>query len=191
MAPEFERARAERREAATPVGSARRGTQETPGASSRALTMRCAAIAATAVMVTFGIESIIVAADMRRYSALSKPSFAPPIWLAIPGWTAVMALLAWAFFRVLCRPDYLPDRPGAIRAFLVVLAVSVVWCWAYFVGRHPTLGLAAATLTAAAAGLAAWRFAVIDRKAGFLMVPALAAILFAALIELSISVRNG
>jgi benzodiazapine receptor len=191
MAPEFDRARAERREAATPAGSARRGTRGAAGARSRAQTVRCAAIAATAVLVAFCIESIMVSADMRRYGALSKPSFTPPIWLAIPVWTAVMVLLAWAFFRVLCRPDYLPDRPGAIRSFLIMLAVSVVWCWAYFVGRHPTLGLATAALTAATAGLAAWRFAVIDRKAGFLLIPGFVAILFAMLIELSISVRNG
>jgi tryptophan-rich sensory protein len=165
-----------------------------PGATGTVLParrLREAVIAASAALVPFGLEIIIVASNMRRFGGLSTPSFAPPIWLAVPVWVGVMVLSAWAFFRVLCRPDYLPDRPGAIRAIGMMLGLGVVWCWAFFDGRHPTLGLLTGAMTAAAAGLTAWRFTIVDRKAGLLLLPSVLLILFAALIELSISVRSG
>ena len=153
--------------------------------------MREAVIAVSAALVPFGLQSIIVASNMGRLGGLSTPSFAPPIWLAAPVWVGVVALSAGALFRVLCRPDYLPDRPGAIRAMRMMLGSGVVWCWAFFDGRHPTLALLTGAMTAAAAGLTAWRFTIVDRKAGLLLLPSVLTILFAALVELSISVRSG
>ncbi len=165
-----------------------------PGAAAPVLPtrrLREAVIAASAALVPLGLQSVIVASNMRRLGGLSTPSFAPPIWLAVPVWVGALALSAWAFFRVLCRPDYLPDRPGAIRAVSMMLVLGVVWCWAFFDGRHPTLGLLTGAMTAAAAGLTAWRFTIVDRKAGLLSLPNVLTIFFAALIELSISVRSG
>jgi len=187
----LDEATAQRSEAVIVMGTPSRMTPVPGTRIPPARKARYVAVATLAGLLPFCLESVIVATNMRWYGGLSKPSFAPPIWLAVPVWAALVVLLAWAFFRVLCRPDYLPDRPGAIRVFMIMLALGVVWCWACFYGRHPTMGLLMAALTAAAACLTAWRFAIVDRKAGLLLLPGFLAIIFAALIELSISVRNG
>ena len=116
------------------------------------------------------------ASNMRWYAGLLKPTFSPAPWLAGAASVLLAAALVWSFFRVLCRPDYLPDRPAAIR----------VGHWRVIIG---CLAVAAA-LTAVAAS-ATWQFSVVDRRAGLLLVPWVLATGFAFLLDLSIALRNG
>ena len=128
---------------------------------------------------------------MRWYAGLLKPTFSPAPWLAGITSLGLAAVLALAFFRVLCRPDYRPDRPAAIRAFVLGLALDVLWSWLFFAGRHPTVALAAAAILAATSAVAAWRFAIVDRRAGLMLAPWVMATGFAFLLDLSIALRNG
>ena len=128
---------------------------------------------------------------MRWYSGLLKPTFAPSPWLAALASLALAAVLVVAFVRVLSGPDYLPDRPGAIRLFLVTLGLDALWAWLFFAGRHPSAALAASAALALGSVLTAWRCAQVDRRAGLLLVPWVLAAIFALLLDLSIALRNG
>ena len=136
-------------------------------------------------------EAGLAASNMRWYAGLLKPNFAPAPWLAALASLALAAILVLAFARVLSSPDYLPDRPGAIRLFLVTLCLDALWAWLFFAGRHPSAALAASAALALAAILAAWRCAQVDRRAGLLLVPWVLATIFALLVDLSIALRNG
>ncbi len=133
----------------------------------------------------------LAASGQRWYGGLLKPTFSPSPGLAAGTSLALAAALSWAFFRVLCRPDYLPDRPSAIRLFLLALGLDVAWCWLFFSGRHPTVALTAAAALAGLVPVAAWRFAAVDRRAGLLLIPWALAAGFAFLLDLSIALRNG
>ena len=109
----------------------------------------------------------------------------------MPPSLVIAVALAWAFFRVLSRPDYMPDRPSAIRLFLLALGLDVAWCWLFFAGRHPTVALAAAAALAGLVPVTGWRFAAVDRRAGLLLIPWALAAAFAFLLDLSIALRNG
>ncbi len=137
------------------------------------------------------IQGAIAASNLRWYAGLLKPNFSPTPWLAAIASVALSACLAFGFFRILCCPDYLPDRPAAIRVFLVGLALDVVWSWLFFAGRHPSAALAAAGLLAVVATSAAWRFATVDRRAGLLLAPWVFGAGFVFLVDLSIALRNG
>lgn len=136
-------------------------------------------------------EAALAASNMRWYAGLVKPTFAPSPWVAAAVSAALAALLALAFFRVLCRPDYLPDRPGAIRLFLVALGLDAAWAWLFFAGRHPSLALAVAAALAITAAAATWRFVVVDLRAGLMLLPWTFATAFVFLLDLSIALRNG
>ena len=149
-------------------------------------------MSATAVVAaTATAQASIAVANMRWYAGLLKPAFSPPPWLAWVFSASLAAALALGFFRVLRRPDYLPDRPAAIRVFLIGLALDVAWSWLFFAGRHPTLALAASAALAVAAGYSTWLFAIVDRRAGLLLSPWIFAAGFAVLLDLSIALRNG
>ena len=147
------------------------------------------AVAPVAAAVAF--QDGVAAANLRWYAGLVKPDFSPPPWSAAAPSLLLGAALALGFFRVLCRPDYLPDRPAAIRIFLIGLALDAGWSWLFFAGRHPTLALAVAGALAVVATSAAWHFAVVDRRAGILLIPWTVASAFAFLLVLSITLRNG
>lgn len=136
-------------------------------------------------------EAAVAASNMRWYGGLLKPSFAPPPWLAALTSLILAGTLAWALFRVLCRPDYLPDRPAAIRWFAVALGLDALWSWLFFAGRHPSVALAAAAALAVAALSTAWRFSIVDRRSGLILIPWTLAAAFVFLLDLSIALRNG
>ena len=134
--------------------------------------------------------AVLAAANLHWYAGLLKPALAPPPWLAAVASFALAGLIGAAFYRVLGRPDYLPDRPGAIRLFLACLGLDAAWSWLFFAGRHPTVALAVAAVLTMGAAATAWRFAAVDRRAGLLLVPWVLAAGFAFLLDLSIAQRN-
>ena len=136
-------------------------------------------------------QDVIAAGNLRWYAGLLKPNFSPTPLLACVASFALSASLATGFFRILCCPDYLPDRPAAIRIFLAGLALDVLWSWLFFAGRHPTVALAAAGALAVVATSSAWRFAIVDRRAGWLLAPWVFGTGFAFMVDLSIALRNG
>ncbi len=136
-------------------------------------------------------QAATAASNMQWYSGLLKPTFAPPPWLAGLALVLLAATLSRALFRVWSTPDYLPDRPLALRLFFLALSLDAVWSWLFFGGRHPSVALVAAAALALAAALTVWRVAIVDRRAGLILVPWMLATGFVFLIDLSIALRNG
>ncbi len=136
-------------------------------------------------------EGWLAAVNRRWYAGLERPTFAPPPWLAGVASLALAVLLVWALYRVLCRPDYLPDRPGALRLFGLALGLEAAWAWLFFAGRHPNVALALAAALTVAALLTVWRFAAVDRMAALLLFPWTLGTVFVFLLDLSIALRNG
>ena len=137
------------------------------------------------------LAGAIAAPNLHWYAGLLRPAFSPPPLLAAAASSCLVPPTAWAFHRVLRRPDYLPDRPAAIRVFLLALVLDVLWSWLFFAGRHPTLALAASAGLAMAAIAAAWLFSLVDRRAALLLLPWASATVFVVLLDLSVTLRNG
>ena len=160
-------------------------------AASRGERLRFAGLAAGAAAAVVAWSILAALANRHWYAGLLKPFFAPAPWLAGLLLVLVASAAGRGLFRVLCQPDYHPDRPRAIRMVLAVFGVAAAWVWAFFVGRHPTLSLALAAALVLGSGLAIWRVAAVERRAAALLAPwALAAVLV-ALVDLSVRLRNG
>lgn len=129
-------------------------------------------------------------ADLEWYRSLLLPSFDPPLWLADMLWVLVELIIAYAFFRVLCRPDWMPDRPGAIRAFAVQAVLAILWPLVFFAPRSPAAGAVAMSLLLIGTMRTGWLFGAVDRKAGVLLMLGVAWIAFETLLMLSIYIRN-
>lgn len=136
-------------------------------------------------------KSAVAVTNMHWYAGLLKPTFAPPPWIASIGALGLAASLALAVFRVLGTPDYLPDRPAALRLFGLGLVLDAAWSWLFFGGHHPSVALGTAAALAICVALTAWRFAIVDRRAGLMLLPWVLAAFFTFLLDLSIALRNG
>ena len=125
------------------------------------------------------------------YAGLQKPGFTPPNWAFPVAWTLLYALMAYALWRILSLPKDRPGRSAAIVAFFVQLALNGLWSFAFFGARSPLAGLVviAALIVAIAAAIHAfWR---LDRTAALLLVPYLAWVAYAALLNGTIWRMNG
>ena len=119
------------------------------------------------------------------YPTLSKPPFNPPNWLFGPVWTVLyiaMAVSAWRVWRLRNRAAV----TGALGLYACQMTLNFAWSLIFF-GLH-NIGAALVDILALLGALVAtavvfWRR---ERIAGLLMVPYLAWVSFAALLNFAI-----
>ena len=119
------------------------------------------------------------------YAALAKPAWAPPAWVFGPVWTALyiaMAVAAWLVWR--CGGWRAQRSP--LLLYLVQLGLNALWTPLFFGLRSPGLALVWIILLLVAIVLTARAFFRIDRGAGWLLVPYLLWVGFAAVLNFSI-----
>jgi benzodiazapine receptor len=158
----------------TAVRAARRGRRWTPVAA--------AAVAALAV-ATLGA---VVTELGPWYYALQQPAWKPPDWLFGPAWTFIFACAALA--GVAAWRDA-PDR--RMRAQLVVLFalnafLNILWSVLFFRLQRPDWALAEVALLWLSIAALIVVVAPHSRSAGWLLVPYLGWVTFAALLNLAV-----
>ncbi|RXK46386.1 TspO/MBR family protein [Halorientalis pallida] len=117
------------------------------------------------------------------YPTLTKPAFTPPSWVFGPVWVTLFALLGVAAWLVWRAGLDEPSVRLALALFAGQFAFNVAWSGAFFGLRSPLFGLVvilALWLTIVATVLA---FDRVDRRAALLLVPYLAWVSFAALLN--------
>ncbi|MBB3763425.1 TspO/MBR family protein [Sphingomicrobium lutaoense] len=123
------------------------------------------------------------------YRALEKPSFQPPSYLFGIVWPLLYAMMGLALAVVLAHPPG-KERKVAVTLFLVQLALNFSWSCVFF-GAH-AISTAKWLLYAILvfASMTAGRFWRIRPLAGALMLPYLAWLIFAAVLNGAIERMN-
>lgn len=119
------------------------------------------------------------------YPTLAKPSFNPPNAIFGPVWTALYGMMAVAAWRVWRRADRSLAR-GPLTVFALQLAVNLGWSVAFFGLREIGLAVAVLLLLDLVVLATALLFRRIDRWAALLLVPYLAWIAFATVLNIAI-----
>jgi translocator protein len=119
------------------------------------------------------------------YAALNKPSFNPPNHVFGPVWTVLYALMAIAAWLV-WNPPASPLRSSALRIFWLQLFLNFAWSWIFF-HQHQLAGALLEIVLLWLAILAATvLFSRVSRLAAWLMLPYLAWVAFATLLNYEI-----
>lgn len=119
------------------------------------------------------------------YLELQKPSWNPPGWVFGPVWTALyamMALAAWMVWRV----NGWRSASGALSLFAGQLLLNSLWSLLFFGWQRPDLALVEIGLlwlSIFATMIAFWRH---SRAASLLLVPYLAWVSFASVLNYAI-----
>ncbi|MFH0713964.1 MAG: TspO/MBR family protein [Candidatus Micrarchaeota archaeon] len=123
------------------------------------------------------------------YALLAKPTFAPPNWIFAPVWTLLFLLMGIALYLVwekgATRETKLP-----LSLFAIQLALNVTWSFLFFSLRDPASAFIVIILLWVAIAVTLLSFYSISRKAGWLMVPYLLWVTFAAYLNLTILLLN-
>jgi translocator protein len=117
------------------------------------------------------------------YASLGKPSWTPPNWLFAPVWTflyVAMAVAAWLVWRKIGL------TAAPMELFLLQLLLNVAWSAAFFALRSPGAAFAEIILLWFAILATAIEFWKILPAAGWLLVPYMLWVGFAAALNFSI-----
>lgn len=123
------------------------------------------------------------------YAGLNKPFFNPPSWVFGPVWTVVYFAMAFAAWRVWLSPDS-TLRSVALAWFFVQLLLNAIWSPVFFGMESPGIGLVIILALLAALAMTVRAFFAADRFAGWIMVPYLAWIAFASILNAAILLMN-
>jgi len=120
------------------------------------------------------------------YRGLAKPSFNPPDWLFGPAWTVLYLLMAVAAFLVWKQGIGTPGVKLALVAFLVQLVLNVLWSVFFFGLRSPLGGLVDIVLLWLSILATIVLFFRVSSTAGILLLPYIAWVSFAALLNAAV-----
>jgi tryptophan-rich sensory protein len=123
------------------------------------------------------------------FDALNKPSFMPPGAAFGLVWPILYALLGIALAMILAEPPS-PRRKTALGLVFVQLALNFAWSPIFFAGHDIRLAKIVIFAMAALAAAAAGQFLRIRQTAGWLMVPYLCWLVFAATLNSAIEQLN-
>jgi translocator protein len=117
------------------------------------------------------------------YLTLNRPSWNPPGWLFGPVWTTLYVMMAVAAWLVWRRGG---NIQGAMILFFSQLALNFAWSFLFFGARSPWLGLVDIAMLWVALLATTIVFFGKSRVAGLLMLPYLAWVSFAAVLNFTI-----
>lgn len=142
------------------------------------------------VNVVGAVPSVVAGPDSEWFRALATPSIYPPGWVFGVVWTGLFTLMGIALYLVWRERTSHPATRLALSLFVVQMIVNVSWTLAFFGLQRLDLGLAVILLLwvlVAPTAVVFWR---VRRAAGALLVPYLAWITFAAVLNYRFLVLN-
>lgn len=124
------------------------------------------------------------------YAALQKPVFNPPNWIFGPVWTLLYALMGIAAYRVWHTGYHRRAVKRAVILFLVHLAVNVLWSVLFFGAKNIPVAFADIALLWVMILSLIFRFSAVDAVSGYLLVPYLAWVSFAMVLNYYLWILN-
>lgn len=123
------------------------------------------------------------------YPSLVKPSFNPPNWVFGPVWTALYVMIAVAGARLVLSP--VRDKEPALALYTAQLVLNAAWSWVFFYGQAIGAGVTVIlAMWLAILGTIVFGWTK-DRLASLLLIPYLAWVSFAAVLNIAIWRLNG
>jgi tryptophan-rich sensory protein len=122
------------------------------------------------------------------YASLNKPPFTPPSWLFGPVWTLLYILMGYAAYLVSQSKSEL--RTSALKYFWLQLIANFFWSYIFFGLKNPLLAFLEIIILWLLIYKTKVEFYKISKTAGYLLLPYLAWVTFAALLNLSIVLLN-
>ena len=123
------------------------------------------------------------------YPTLQKPVFNPPDWVFAPVWTALYLIMAVAAWRVWLKAEG-QAKFKALQMFWFQLALNLLWSILFFGMRQIGFALAEIVLLLLAILITTLLFWRTDRLAGMLMLPYIAWVSFATILNASLWMLN-
>ncbi|MEP6806512.1 MAG: TspO/MBR family protein [Flavobacterium sp.] len=121
------------------------------------------------------------------YPTIIKPAFNPPNWIFMPMWTLLYILMAVAAGLVWDKiKEQNEEVKKALGFFLIQLTLNAIWSYLFFGLKNPMLALIEIALLWLMIYETYLKFVKINKTAGYLLIPYMAWVAFAAILNASI-----
>ncbi len=120
------------------------------------------------------------------YAALAKPSWNPPNWIFGPVWTVLYLMMAIAGWLVWRRRGSITGAAFPLAVFAIQLLLNALWSYLFFGLHRPGLAFAEIVLLWAAILATLLAFRRVIPLAGWLLLPYLLWVTFAAFLNFTI-----
>ena len=135
------------------------------------------------------------------YASLNKPAFNPPNWLFGPVWTMLFLLMGIALFLVWIKEskskksssDYIKFhllKKYALLVFGIQIILNTLWSFLFFGMENPLLGVIGIFFLVIAIITNIVLFYKIEPKSAYLLIPYIAWVSFATILNIAIAVLN-
>lgn len=118
------------------------------------------------------------------YKTINKPSFNPPDWIFAPVWTLLFILMGVSFYLV--WQTTFARKKCAYRIFFIQLIFNILWSVIFFGFQNPQLAFMEILVLWIMIFINICFFYQINKLASYLMIPYLAWVTFAAVLNFSI-----
>lgn len=121
------------------------------------------------------------------YPTIIKPAFNPPNWIFMPVWTLLYILMAVAAGLVWDKiKEQNEEVKKALGFFLIQLTLNAIWSYIFFGLKNPMLALIEIALLWLMIYETYLKFTKINKTAGYLLIPYMAWVAFAGILNASI-----
>lgn len=120
------------------------------------------------------------------YQSIVKPSFTPPNWIFAPVWTMLYVLMGISLFLVWNKGLEKPGVKLALLFFFLQLALNILWSFLFFGLHSPLFAFIEIVFLWPAILVTILIFLPISKGAGYLLIPYLLWVSFAAVLNFSL-----
>lgn len=121
------------------------------------------------------------------YPTIVKPVFNPPNWIFMPMWTLLYILMAVAAGLVWDKiKEQTEEVKKALLFFIIQLTLNAIWSYLFFGLKNPLLALIEIALLWLMIYETYLKFIKINKIAAYLLIPYMAWVAFAAVLNASI-----
>ncbi|WP_428230376.1 TspO/MBR family protein [Flavobacterium sp.] len=139
------------------------------------------------LMVGYSASTVTRPSVETWYPTIIKPGFNPPNWIFMPVWTMLYILMAVAAGLVWDKiKEQNQEVKVALGFFLIQLTLNAIWSYLFFGLKNPMLALIEIVLLGLMIYETYLKFVKINKTAGYLLIPYLAWVAFAGILNASI-----
>jgi len=124
------------------------------------------------------------------YAGLDKPSFTPPDYAFGPVWTALYILMGASAYLVYKQGAQKIEVQSALKIFALQLILNSLWSVAFFGMHSPLAGMIVILILWLAIADTINRFYPISKSAALLMMPYIAWVTYAAILNIALIQMN-
>lgn len=145
-------------------------------------------VVALLLPLAVGMVSGWITADGVRswYPSIAKPGFTPPDWVFGPVWTALYISMGWASYLIWRRGFHAPGVRAALTFYAIQLLLNSLWSPLFFGLQSPGLAFAEIVVFWAALAWTVVLFRRVSLAAALVMMPYLAWVSFATVLNFAI-----